>query len=129
MWLLDKYVSRQEELIEFFNDRGEPMPFTITDDERRMTSELMVAMRNADGAEDDKKHFSYSRTDGSGLRVPDYTDYKGDPLNGSHNQMDSLLLDDGAGIIQHDLNQADFWAEDDGGDMELKEEDEFMDLT
>ncbi|EPE09190.1 helix-loop-helix dna-binding domain-containing protein [Ophiostoma piceae UAMH 11346] len=129
MWLLDKYVSRQEELIEFFNDRGETMPFSITDDERRMTSELMVAMRNPDGAEGDKKHFTYSRTDGSGLRVPDYTDYKGDSLNGSR-QMESLsLLDDASGIIPHDLNQADFWAEDDGGDMELKEEDEFMDLS
>lgn len=134
MWMLDTYVSRQEELIEYFNDRGEPMPFTITDDERRLTSELMIAMRNPDGAEGEKKHFTYSRTDGSGLRVPDYTDYKGDPLNGS-SQIDALSLmagndGSGGGIITQDLDQGDFWGdEDDGGDMELKEEDEFMDLT
>ncbi|OAA53748.1 hlh transcription factor [Niveomyces insectorum RCEF 264] len=130
MWLLDKYVSRQEELIEFFNDRGEPMPFSITDDERRMTSELMIAMRNPDGAEGEKKHFTYSRTDGSGLRVPDYTDYKGDPLNGSGQaELLSLSPDGRNAALVHDLDQGDFWGEDDGsGDMELKEE-EFMDLT
>lgn len=133
MWMLDTYVSRQEELIEYFNDRGEPMPFTISDDERRLTSELMIAMRNPDGAEGEKKHFTYSRTDGSGLRVPDYTDYKGDPLNGS-GQVDSLSLmagnDGSGGIVTQDLDQGDFWGDDDdGGDMELKEEDEFMDLT
>ncbi|CAK7210704.1 hypothetical protein SCUCBS95973_000878 [Sporothrix curviconia] len=136
MWMLDTYVTRQEELIEYFNDRGEPMPFTITDDERRLTSELMIAMRNPDGAEGEKKHFTYSRTDGSGLRVPDYTDYKGDPLNVS-GQIDqlSLLTGNNSGnavghLLAQDLEQGDFWGDDDdGGDMELKEEDEFMDLT
>ncbi len=131
MWLLDKYVSRQEDLIEYFNDRGEPIPFRIADDERRMTSELMITMRNPDGAEGEKKHFTYSRTDGSGLRVPDFTDYKGDPLNSSGQPEATLLMpDDGSGAIPHELDQGDFWGDDDGsGDMELKEEDEFMDLS
>ncbi|CAK7267981.1 hypothetical protein SEPCBS119000_002828 [Sporothrix epigloea] len=137
MWMLDLYVSRQEELIEYFNDRGEPMPFTISDDERRLTSELMIAMRNPDGAEGEKKHFTYSRTDGSGLRVPDYTDYKGDWLNGSGQTGHvSLVTGDNGGYagggsipVQHS-EQVDFWGDDDdGGDMELKEEDEFMDLS
>ncbi|CAK7567820.1 MAG: hypothetical protein SEPTF4163_005790 [Sporothrix epigloea] len=136
MWMLDLYVTRQEELIEYFNDRGEPMPFAISDDERRLTSELMIAMRNPDGAEGEKKHFTYSRTDGSGLRVPDYTDYKGDWLNGS-GQTDQLSLDTGhnggyavGNIAVQSSEHGDFWDDDeDTGDMELKEEDEFMDLS
>lgn len=132
MWLLDKYVSRQEELIEYFNDRGEPMPFSITDDERRMTSELMIAMRNPD-LEGEKKHFTYSRTDGSGLRVPDYTDYKGDPLDASGQPVEGMNLNQaiGSGGVSQDMgDQGDFWADDDeNAEMEFKEEDEFMDLS
>ncbi|EFX04091.1 hlh transcription factor [Grosmannia clavigera kw1407] len=131
MWLLDKYVSRQEELIEFFNDRGESMPFSINDDERRMTSELMTAMRNPD-ADGEKKHFTYSRTNGSGLRVPDYTDYKGDPLDGS-GRTEGISMEPGIGndgVALDFVEQGDFWADDDeNGEMEFKEEDEFMDLT
>jgi len=132
MWLLDMHISRQEELIELFNDRGEALPFTITDDERRMTSELINAMREAVGAESDKRPFSYTRTAGSGLRVPDHTDYKGDALNGSgHAEGVSVSPDDGSGVMVNDLVHNDhYWDDDDGsGELDLKEEDEFMDLN
>jgi len=132
MWLLDMHISRQEELIELFNDRGEALPFTITDDERRMTSELINAMREAVSAEGDKRGFSYTRAAGTGLRVPDHTDYKGDPLNGSgHVDGVSTSPDDGSGVLVNDLVHNDhYWDDDDGsGDLELKEEDEFMDLN
>jgi len=132
MWLLDMHISRQEEMIEWFTDRNQPLPFTITDDERRMTSELINAMREAGGTDGDKKNFGYSRTAGSGLRVPDHTDYKGDALNGSGQpDMVSVSPDDGSGVMVNDIvDQGHFWDDDDGsGDADFKEEDEFMDLN
>jgi hypothetical protein len=128
MWLLDLHIARQEELIEHFTERGEALPFTITDDEQRMTSELINAMREEQG--NGKRHMSYTRTAGSGLRVPDYTDYKGDALNGAGHV--STSPDDGSGVmvVNEFVDQNQLWDDDDGsGDLDLKEEDEFMDLA
>ncbi|KAK4099730.1 hypothetical protein N658DRAFT_517061 [Parathielavia hyrcaniae] len=88
MWMLKVKLQQQEELVNALYERGGQLPFEITDDERRMQSELLDAINRIDEATGQAKSFSYSRTAGSGLRVPHHTDYKGEPLNGNGNGMD-----------------------------------------
>ncbi|KAL2258762.1 hypothetical protein VTK26DRAFT_7801 [Humicola hyalothermophila] len=138
MWMLHLKLQQQEELVNALYERGGTLPFEITDDERRMQTELMEAMARHD--ETTQRTFSYSRTAGSGLRVPHHTDYKGEPLNGNSNGTGtgtgsgtaadpaSVSPGDGAGM----LDSGDFLDYDDDGDGEVnfKEEDEYgMDLT
>ncbi|KAK3903455.1 hypothetical protein C8A05DRAFT_14579 [Staphylotrichum tortipilum] len=139
MWMLHLKIQQQEELINALYERGGQLPFEITDDERRMQTELMEAVARNDElqgqTQGQTKGLSYTRTAGSGLRVPHHTDYKGDTLGSNGNGMDHGSAspgDDGAGGMVHDmLDQGDFLYDDDGsGDIEFKEEDEFgMDTT
>ncbi len=134
MWLLDLHISRQEEIIDMFIERGEALPFTITDDERRMTSELISAMRESGSADGEKKRLTYTRTAGSGLRVPDHTDFRGDTLGGSGMaEGASSSPDDGQAVFANEIvDPGHYWGGDDddgSGDVDFKEEDEFMDLT
>lgn len=76
MWLLHLKIQQQEELMNTIAELGGQFPFELTDDERRMQSELIDTLaRNDMGV-----GFSYSRTAGSGLRVPNHTDYRGEPI-------------------------------------------------
>lgn len=107
---------------------GGHFPFELTEDERRMQTELMDAISKSENGT-----FSYSRTAGSGLRVPHHTDYRGESLTGLGGGVDpvSLSPDDNADL--NDTNQ--FWHDpDDNGSgqasINFKEEDEYdMDLT
>ena len=64
---------------------GGHFPFEMTEDERRMQSELIDAMTKSEpGA------FSYSRTSGSGLRVPHHTDYRGSASGDISGNLDSI---------------------------------------
>ena len=134
MWMLHLKIQQQEELVNALYERGGQLPFEVTEDERRMQTELMEAVaRNDEPGQ--SRTFSYSRTTGTGLRVPHHTDYKGEPLNGNGNGMDHGGIspgDDGAGGMAHDMLEAgDFLYDEDGsGEVSFKEEDEFgMDLT
>lgn len=135
MWMLHLKIQQQEELINCIAELGGQVPFEFSDDERRMQTELLEAMaKNEDGGK--TSTFSYSRTAGSGLRVPHHTDYKGEPLNGSGHAIEHISIspeDDGAGVVGNDmLDSGDFLDYDDdaSGDMNFKEEDEYgMDLT
>lgn len=139
MWMLHLKIQQQEELVNALYERGGQLPFEITDDERRMQTELMEALTRSDeGTTGLGKTFSYSRTAGSGLRVPHHTDYKGEPLNGNGhgNGVDHVAVtpgEDGAGGLAHDmLDNAEFLDYDDdaSADMNFKEEDDYgMDLT
>ena len=86
MWMLHLKVQQQEELINCLVERGVAVPFEITDDEMRMQTELLEAIArvedsdSANGSSGQQFGFSYSRTAGSGLRVPHHTDFKGDPI-------------------------------------------------
>ncbi|KAL2154068.1 hypothetical protein VTH82DRAFT_2744 [Thermothelomyces myriococcoides] len=84
MWMLNLKIQQQEELINALYERGGQLPFEITDDERRMQTELLEAMARIDEA-GQLKSLTYSRTAGSGLRVPHHTDYRGEPLNKNNN--------------------------------------------
>ena len=109
------------------------MPFEFTDDERRMQTELVDAMVRIDREE--PKSFSYTRTAGSGLRVPHHTDYKGEPVKGNGLSVDHISVspdgDGTSGVGGDGLDPVDFLDYDDEGDggMDFKEEDEYMDMT
>lgn len=134
MWMLHLKLQQQEELINTIVELGGTNPFENTEDERRMQSELMEAI-----VKNDPSGFSYSRTAGSGLRVPHHTDYRGEPSNSASGSIDNLGItpeENGGHIIADDLADTNhFWhdQDDDGsGEVSLnfKEEDEYdMDLT
>lgn len=99
-----------------------------------MQTELMDAIsKNEPGM------LSYSRTAGSGLRVPHHTDYRGEPVDGLGGGVDPLSIspdENGSGVMAGGLGDADqYWHDpDDNGSgrasLNFKEEDEYdMDLT
>ncbi|EON96917.1 putative helix-loop-helix dna-binding domain-containing protein [Phaeoacremonium minimum UCRPA7] len=127
MWMLHLKMQQQEELINTIAELGGQVPFEMTDDEKRMQTELLEAIAKNETAE-----FTYSRAAGSGLRVPHHTDYKGEPLNGAPDISISPDGDLNGGMV--DSNQ--FWGDEDDGSGDIKfdkdsfnEEDEFMDLN
>jgi hypothetical protein len=134
MWMLHLKLQQQEELMNTLADLGHPFPFEITDDERRMQSELLDAM-----SKNDAGTFSYSRTNGSGLRVPNYTDVRGNPSSDvPAASLDSIGItppENGDSAIADDLVDADqFWDPNDNGSghasLNFKDEDDYgMDLT
>lgn len=123
MWMLQIKIQQQEELLNTINELGGHFPLEITDDEKRMQTELMEAM-----SKNDPHSFSYTRFNGSGLRVPRHTDYKGDPLNGAIALDDSSTSpgDDNEVADLGDLDTSDHFFHDAD---DLKEEDEYMDFN
>ncbi|KAH9887813.1 helix-loop-helix DNA-binding domain-containing protein [Xylariomycetidae sp. FL2044] len=133
MWMLHLKLQQQEELINTIVELGGSVPLELTEDEKRMQTELFEAM-----GRNDMHTFSYSRFSGSGLRVPEHTDYKGDPLNGADNTAAAVAVSpDDNDVVDFggDINETgQFWhdQDDDGSgpaSIGFKEEDEFMDLT
>ncbi|KAJ4295742.1 hypothetical protein N0V88_004444 [Collariella sp. IMI 366227] len=118
MWLLRLKIQQQEELVNAILERGGTLPFAFSDDERRMQSELMDAMAKMDEPTNDQRTFSYTRTAGSGLRVPHHTDYKGEPLNANGTSIDHSSVSPGAHGM---LNSGEFldFVEDDEEDMDI----------
>ena len=133
MWMLHLKLQQQEELINTIAELGGSVPLELTEDEKRMQTELMEAI-----SKNGPHTFSYSRFAGSGLRVPQHTDYKGEPMNGSSNGIDGLSgsPDDNSAIdLTGDLGGTDqYWNDPDDDSaptsINFKEEDEYgMDLT
>ena len=106
MWALHQKFQEEEQLRQTITNLGGTWPFQQSEDEKRMRSELMEAMEK-----NDAESFAYSRTNGSGLRVPKHTNLAGEPLNG--------------GVDSSAANQ--FWASSNGGqgNIPFKEEDEY----
>ncbi|KPM38114.1 hypothetical protein AK830_g8439 [Neonectria ditissima] len=134
MWMLHLKLQQQEEMMNTIAELGGHFPFEQTEDERRMQTELMDAIsKNNDGI------FSYSRTSGSGLRVPHHTDYRGDAIDSMGGSVDPISIspdENGSGVMPGGLGDADqYWhdPDDDGSgraSLNFKEEDEYdMDLT
>ncbi|KAM4059395.1 helix-loop-helix DNA-binding domain-containing protein [Hirsutella rhossiliensis] len=135
MWMLHLKLQQQEELMNNIAELGGHFPFELTEDERRMQTELMDAMVKSETGS-----FSYSRTSGSGLRVPNHTDYRGDPVNSLTANLDSIGItpeENGNVSMGGEIGDGttQFWndPDDDGeghGSLNFKEEDEYdMDLT
>lgn len=132
MWMLQTKIQQQEELLTLIQELGGHAPFDITEDEKRMQTELLEAMAKNESAE-----FTYSRTAGTGLRVPHHTDYKGETLNGANpgTEMNSISPDgDANGHFANDALDANAFWEDEAEDIKFNresfdEEDEFMELS
>ncbi|KAI3332471.1 hypothetical protein HD806DRAFT_196393 [Xylariaceae sp. AK1471] len=124
MWMLHLKLQQQEELINTIAELGGTVPFSISEDEKRMQTELSEAW-----AKNEPHTFSYTRFAGSGLRVPQHTDYKGDALDGTEPTGVSISPED----LGHDIDDNGvFWEQDEDGSgpasANFKEEDEYMDF-
>ncbi|KAE9977779.1 hypothetical protein BLS_001145 [Venturia inaequalis] len=76
MWQLNHKNEQEERLRQYIHELGGVWPLEMTEDEKRMNTELKEAVsRNG------VNEFRYSRTHGSGLRVPKHTTYNGDPVS------------------------------------------------
>lgn len=75
MWALYHKYTQEDELQERLRQLNIEWPFEITEDEKRMRSELIDAMEK-----NDPTTFAYTRTNGSGLRVPRHTNMAGEAL-------------------------------------------------
>lgn len=128
MWMLHLKIQQHEELMNTIVELGGQFPFELTDDERRMQSELMeIIAKNENG------DLSYSRTSGTGLRVPHHTDYKGEPINSLGVNLDGVGItpEPGHGVADE---TAQFWHDPDDDinavSLNFKPEDEYdMDMT
>ena len=83
MWALHIKTQQEAELAEYIESLGGNYPFQVTEDEKRMRTELLNAMQ-----ENNPDTFTYTRTDGTGLRVPDHTNTTGEPM--THGNMGTL---------------------------------------
>lgn len=83
MWAMHVKLQQESELAGYIEKLGGRYPFQPTEDEKRMRTELLNAMQD-----NDAETFSYTRTHGTGLRVPDHTNTAGEPIN--HGNMGTL---------------------------------------
>ena len=113
MWSLHQKIQQEEQLKQIISSLGGTWPFPDGEDDKRMRSELVDAMEK-----NDADTFSYSRTNGSGLRVPQHTNLAGEPLNS---------LANGNGESSGVPHQPQFWTNSNGGqgNLAFKEEDEY----
>jgi hypothetical protein len=134
MWALHQKYQQEDELLQYIQSMGGQWPFQITDDEKRLRSEVMEAMEKNDAST-----FTYSRTDGSGLRVPQYTNLAGDRLQAgqtnsnlspqSNFELSPGFNSGGSGSGSGGPGQPQFWSSAGHAGISFKEEDELMELN
>lgn len=78
MWAMHQKLEQEKEIRELVARLGGTYPFGQSEEEKRMASELQAAI-----VKNGPHNFRYSRAPGSNLRVPEYTDYAGQPINDS----------------------------------------------
>jgi hypothetical protein len=119
MWMLYLKEQQQAEILQQLERLGGSWHHEPTDEEQRMMSELQYAV-NRNGTD----NFSYSRGHGTGLRVPEFTNWAGEPLDGSKSDI-PIKADPGS-------VDSDMWFQNgDSGrnSLSIKEEDELgMDM-
>ncbi len=126
MWALYNKYMQEDELQERLRQLNVEWPFESTEDERRMRSELIDAMEKNDASS-----FTYTRTNGSGLRVPMHTNIAGEALQSagtiSPQSLSSPFHSEGSG--SHSVNglpgQPQFWNNAGHPGISFKEEDEY----
>jgi Helix-loop-helix DNA-binding domain len=114
MWHNYLLIQQQEQLKDYIQQLGGTWPLTYTDEEHRMVSELTQAVER-NGFD----NFSYTRGDGSHLRVPGFTNYAGEPLQPGDPAIKAEREDN-----------SDLWFNSNGGEsgrnsLSIKEEDDF----
>ena len=116
MWALHIKMQQEQELADLIAQLGGQFPFSQTEDERRMRTELLNAMQ-----ENDPNTFSYTRTSGTGLRVPQHTNAAGDPLDpSSMGTLSPQSLSPGQQSGGADQGHQQYW-----NNPSFKEEDEY----
>ena len=75
MWMLYQKFQQENDIMNYLQKIGGDFPFEISEEEKRMRTELIDAVEKNGAA-----NFNYSRAHGSGLRVPKHTDMIGEPL-------------------------------------------------
>lgn len=132
MWALHQKYMQEDQLMELVTSLGGKWPYQITDDDQRMRSEVIEALEKNNVAS-----FSYTRTDGSGLRVPKFTNLNGDRLsaNSSTSPQSNFEISPGfnsGGSGTHSGSngpgQTQYWHSAGHGGISFKEEDESMDI-
>lgn len=110
MWMMHRKLEHERLLLEIIQSMGGQAPYHITDDEQRMRTELADAISRNDVA-----NFEYTRSQASGLWVPNTSTMKrsSTPLGGGEDEQ-RLWGYDGAGD-----NSMKFKEEDEYDDMEL----------
>ena len=118
-------MDEEEQLKEYIRQLGGQWPFEQSEDEKRMHSELseVISKHQTTGMLTD-----YTRTSGTGLRVPGFTNVAGDSLTGadadSNGQSAIASHSMSPGFQSAGTNQGGFqW--NDTFTPELKEEDEY----
>lgn len=133
MWSLHQKYIQEEELVQYITQLGGTWPFQISEDDKRMRSELMDAMDKNDAST-----FQYSRGDGSGLRVPKHTNISGDKLQQGSSSSPQSNFDlspgfhsggSGANSGSNGTGQAQYWHSAGHTGISFKEEDEFMEIA
>ncbi|RMZ78911.1 hypothetical protein DV737_g3691, partial [Chaetothyriales sp. CBS 132003] len=133
MWALQQKYAQEDELSQYISSIGGSWPFAITEDEKRMRTEVLDAIEK-NGVET----FAYSRTDGSGLRVPKHTTLSGEKLttnNSSLSPQSNFELSPGFHSGGSGANSSNgpgqattYWHSAGHGGISFKEEDEFMEM-
>lgn len=135
MWALHQKYQQEDELAQYIQSIGGSWPFQVTDDEKRMRSEVMEAIDK-----NDPSSFSYSRPDGSGLRVPRFTNIAGDRVqqqtNPSLSPQSNFELSpgfhsggSGTNSGSNGPGQTQYWHSAGHTGISFKEEDEFMEMN
>ena len=129
MWLLYQKLQQENDVIAYLQKIGGELPFEISEEEKRMRTELIDSVENNGPA-----NFQYSRANGSGLHVPKHTDLSGEALpHPISPQSLSPAAHNGGGMAAGMGNngQPQFWitqAQQGGerhGSFSLKEEDAY----
>jgi hypothetical protein len=132
MWALHQKYLQEDELAHYIQSLGGQWPFQVTEDEKRMRSEVLDAMEK-----NDPSTFSYTRTDGSGLRVPRHTNLAGDAVQAQNNsdlspqsnfELSPGFHSGGSGTNSGSggPGQPQYWNSAGHPGISFKEEDEFM---
>ena len=128
MWALYAKMQQEQELESLITSLGGSWPFEMTEDERRMRSELLDAMEK-----NDPSTFSYTRGPGSGLRVPKHTNHAGESLQQSGTMSPQSLEDlspafnsGGSGNTSSGQGQPQYWNHAGHAGLSFKEEDEYQ---
>ena len=126
MWALYNKYMQEDELQEQLRQHNVDWPFETTEDEKRLRSELVDAMEK-----NDPHTFAYTRTNGSGLRVPRHTNLAGEPIADAGTISPQSLSPpfQNEEMDSHNGNnlpgQARYWHNGGHAGISFKEEDEY----
>ncbi|KAA8897227.1 hypothetical protein FN846DRAFT_261753 [Sphaerosporella brunnea] len=125
MWAMQVKLEQEKQVRELVESLGRTYPFEQSEAERRMASELDAAIAKA---KRENHNFGYSRAPGTGLRVPGFTDYAGQPLHGDGSDRVSPATSSGKSMQSGSSRGTPqkYWND---GIVLKEEEEEYMDMS